>query len=172
MPRTKKQGIIFGVLMSFLMAYGMEFYNIAIKMEFNLTPGLGYSSISYEVFVATLKEAVFMCVIVFIVSNLVGNKAGAKFMEKRCDVTKDNPYFCQMVRQIGTCMVMCPTMSLIAAIIFQIILGGMPLTQLPAIWVGTVMKNFPMAFFWSMFFVSPFVHWIFDKYNKKQADSN
>lgn len=96
MPRTKKQGIIFGVLMSFLMAYGMEFYNIAIKMGFNLTPGLGYSSISYEVFVATLKEAVFMCVIVFIVfivSNLVGNKAGAKFMEKHCDVTKDNPYF-------------------------------------------------------------------------------
>ena len=169
MPRTKKQGIIFGVLMSFLMAYGMEVYNISIRMGFNLTEGLGYSSISYEVFLEALKEAVFMGTIVFIVSNLVGNKVGAAVMNKYCDVTKDNPYFCRIMRQAGTILVMCPLMSLIASVIFQIILGGHPIAQLPAIWIGTVMKNFPMAFFWNMFMVAPFVHWIFEKYNKKKS---
>ena len=153
MPRTKKQGIVFGVLMSLLMAYGMEVYNISIRMGYNLTEGLGYSSISYGVFAEAAKESVFMGIIVFIVSNLIGNKVGAKVMNKYCDVNKDNPYFCRIMRQAGTILVMCPLMSLIASIIFQIILGKQPIIQLPTIWIGTVMKNFPMAFFWNMFAV-------------------
>lgn len=77
MPKTKTQRIVFGILMSFFMAYGMEVYNIAIRMGYNLTVGQGFSSITYPVFLEALKEAVGMSVIVFIVSNLVGNRAGA-----------------------------------------------------------------------------------------------
>ena len=73
MPETKLQKIIFGLLMSYSMAFGMEIYNIAIKM--------GYS--------------------------------------------------------------------------------GQPVSQLPAIWTGTVFKNFPMAFFWNMFAAAPFTRWAF-----------
>ena len=80
MPKTKTQRIVFGILMSFFMAYGMEVYNIAIRMGYNLTVGQGFSSITYPVFLEALKEAVGMSVIVFIVSNLVGNRAGAAFM--------------------------------------------------------------------------------------------
>ena len=39
MPKTKTQRIVFGILMSFFMAYGMEVYNIAIRMGYNLTVG-------------------------------------------------------------------------------------------------------------------------------------
>ena len=31
MPKTKLQGILFGLMMSVSMAYGMEVYNIALK---------------------------------------------------------------------------------------------------------------------------------------------
>lgn len=31
MPKDRKQGMVFGVIMSYAMAYGMEIYNIAIK---------------------------------------------------------------------------------------------------------------------------------------------
>lgn len=165
MPKTKTQGIVFGILMSFFMAYGMEVYNTSIRMGFNLAKGLGFSSISYTVFWEALKEAVFMTVIVYIVSNLIGNRAGAAFMKRHCDHEKDNPYFCRLMRQAGTVQVMCPLMSLIASLLFQIILGGMALTRLPAIWVGTLIKNFPMAFFWNMFAAAPLVHLIFDKWN-------
>lgn len=144
------------------MAYGMEVYNIAIRMGYNLTVGQGFSSITYPVFLEALKEAVGMSVIVFIVSNLVGNRAGAAFMAKYCAPDKDNPYFCRVMRQAGTILVMCPLMSLIASILFQIILGGQPLFRLPAIWIGTAMKNFPMAFFWNMFVAAPLIHWIFE----------
>lgn len=65
------------------------------------------------------------------------------------------------MRQAGTVAVMCPTMSLVATILFYGILGGTPVFQLPAVWVGTVLKNFPMAFFWNMFAASPFTRWAF-----------
>ena len=31
MPKTKGQGLVFGILMSVIMAYGMEVYNVALK---------------------------------------------------------------------------------------------------------------------------------------------
>ena len=52
---------------------------------------------------------------------------------------------------LATVAVMCPTMSLVASVLFNIVPGSAPLTQLPAVWAGTVLKNFPMAFFWNMF---------------------
>lgn len=160
MPKTKFQGVIFGLLMSYSMAYGMEIYNMAIKMGFNLQVG-GFSTMTNIVFWEAFKEALYMGIFVFIFSNLWGNRIGAWFMAKHCDVKKDNPYFCQLMRQAGTVAVMCPTMSMVAAILFNVILAGESPVQLPAIWVGTFLKNFPMAFFWNMFAAAPFTRWFF-----------
>lgn len=162
MPKTKAQGIIFGLIMSYAMAYGMEVYNVAIKMGFNIKLG-GFSTMTNEVFLGALLEALYMGVFVFIFSNLWGNRMGASFMKRHCNPETDNPYFCQLMRQAGTVAIMCPTMSLVAAILFNVILAGQPIVQLPAIWVGTFLKNFPMAFFWNMFAAAPFTRWIFGK---------
>ncbi|MGN0256077.1 MAG: hypothetical protein ACI4D6_08900 [Chordicoccus sp.] len=169
MPRTKAQGQIFGLIMSYAMAIGMEVYNIAIKMGYNLNVG-GFSTMTLRVFPAALKEAAYMGIFVFITSNLWGNRIGAHFMEKYTDPKKDNPYFCRIMRQAGTVAIMCPTMSLIASILFNVIMAGQPVWELPAIWVGTLLKNFPMAFFWNMFAAAPFTHWLFDLlFAKKNA---
>ena len=160
MPKNKKQGIVFGIIMSYAMAIGMEIYNIAVKMAFNLNIG-GFSTMTNEVFPAALLEASYMGVFVFIFSSLYGNRVGAAFAAKVSDPKRDNPYFCQIMRQAGTISVMCPTMSMVASILFNVIMAHQPVSQLPAIWVGTVLKNFPMAFFWNMFAAAPFTHWFF-----------
>lgn len=162
MPKNKTQGIIFGIIMSFAMAYGMEVYNIAIKEGVNLAAG-GFSNMTNLIFWEALKEAAYMGVIVFLFSNLWGNRLGAAFAARHCDPQKDNPYICRLLRQAGTVAVMCPTMSLAASILFNVILGGAPVWQLPAVWVETLMKNFPMAFFWNMFAAAPFAHWVSGK---------
>lgn len=146
--------------MSYTMAYGMEVYNIALKMGFQAIPG-GLSNMTNQVFFDAFIEALYMGIVVFLFSNLWGNRLGAKFMNKYCDPQKDNPYFCRIMRQAGTVAIMCPTMSLVASILFNIILAKGSLTLLPAIWVGILIKNFPMAFFWNMFVAAPLVHWIF-----------
>lgn len=102
-----------------------------------------------------------MGLFVFLFSNLYGNRFGAAFAAKVTNPERDNLYFCQLMRQAGTIAVMCPTMSMVASILFNVILATQPVTQLPAIWVGTVFKNFPMAFFWNMFAAAPFTRWRF-----------
>ena len=50
MPQTKTQGAVFGLLMSYFMALGMEFANVAHKL----------GAMSNAVFLPALKETAFM----------------------------------------------------------------------------------------------------------------
>lgn len=160
MPKTKFQGVVFGLLMSYIMAFGMEVYNTAVKMGFNLNTG-SFSTMTDIVFWEAFKETLYMGAIVFVLSSLFGNKIGAKFADKYCNPENDNPYFCRIMRQAGTVAIMCPSMSLVASILFSVILGGQSWVNLPAIWVGTVIKNFPVAFFWNMFAATGLTRLIF-----------
>lgn len=134
MPNAKAQGTVFKTLVSFFMAYGMEVYNIAIRMGYNLTVELGFSSITYPVFLKALKEAMGMSgmsVIIFIVSNLVGNRAGPPLWQGTVPPVRINPYFCHIMRQAGAILVMCSMMSLIVPILSQIILDKNGHKKLP-----------------------------------------
>ena len=111
MPKNKTQGIIFGIIMSYSMAVGMEIYNNAIQQGVHLQPG-GFTNLTYGIVGKALVEALFMGLIVIIVSELWGNRLGARFAAKVSDPQRDNPYFCRLMRQAGTVPVMCPTMSL------------------------------------------------------------
>ena len=64
MPKTKVQKIVFGLLMSYTMAIGMEIYNIAYKQGVHLEAG-GFSSMMNGVFPAALAEAGYMGLLVF-----------------------------------------------------------------------------------------------------------
>ena len=59
MPKNKAQGIIFGLIMSYSMAIGMEIYNNAIQQGVHLQPG-GFTNLTYAVVGKALAEAAFM----------------------------------------------------------------------------------------------------------------
>lgn len=159
MPKTTVQQIIFGLLMSYFMAIGMEIYNTAINSGATQLAG-GFSALSYEVILDALKETSYMGIIVFIISELFGNRIGAGFM-MRHTAQDDPPYFRQLMRQAGTVAFMCPAMSLAASILFNVIFAQRSFIGLPVIWIGTVLKNFPMAFFWNMFAAAPLTRMVF-----------
>mgnify|MGYP000772462705 FL=1 len=52
-------------------------------------------------------------------------------------------------------------MSLVAAILFSVIIGGGSVTQLSAYWLATVLKNFPMALLWNLFAAGPITRFLF-----------
>ena len=56
MLKTKGQGLVFGILMSVTMAYGLEVYNVALKSGVLLGAG-GLSDMRNTVFLDALKEA-------------------------------------------------------------------------------------------------------------------
>lgn len=160
MPKTRGQGIIFGIIMSMTMAYGMEVYNVAIKIGYHLQPG-GFSNMTNQVFLDALIEAAYMWIFVFIFSNAWGNRIGHGLANRIIRPEKDNPFFITLMISGCTVFIMCPTMSLVAAILFNVILAGAPVSQLPAIWVGTVLKNFPMALIWNLFAAGPLTRLLF-----------
>jgi hypothetical protein len=174
MQKNRKQGVVFGILMSFFMALGMEIYNAAFSLGVQTQTG-GLSNMTWDVLKVALSEVWYMAVIVYLFSALWGNRIGAAFAAKHCDPEKDNPYYCRLLRQAGTVAVMCPSMSLAASLLFNVLRSGMPVTQLPMIWIGTLIKNFPMAFFWNMFGAAPLTHlvfgWIFPDKEKRMSQN-
>ncbi|MCH4083432.1 MAG: hypothetical protein LKF00_03580 [Olsenella sp.] len=163
MPKNRAQGIIFGILMSVTMAYGMEVYNVAWKMGIPTMPG-GFSNMTNVVFWDVLLEAAYMWLFVFLFSNLWGTRGGAALAEKIVDPERDSAFVQGTARSCCTVLIMCPTMSLVASILFNVVLGGMPVAQLPAIWVGTLIKNFPMALLWNLFAAGPVSRLVFAKF--------
>ena len=108
MPQTKTQGAVFGLLMSYFMALGMEVANIAHKL----------GAMSNAVFLPALKETAFMGAIVFVVSMLYGSRAGQHIAHKFVRPGRDNPLLVTLGVSGCTVMVMCPSMSLIATALF------------------------------------------------------
>ena len=154
MPKTKFQGVIFGIIMSMTMAYGMEVYNVAIKMGCNTMAG-GFSSMTNQVFLDALIEAAYMWIFVFLFSNLWGNKIGHRLAERIIRPGTDNPFFITVIISCCTVFIMCPTMSMVAAILFNLILAHAPISQLPAIWAHFDQEIFPMALLWNLFAAGP-----------------
>lgn len=148
--------------MSVTMAYGMEVYNVAWKEGFPTLAG-GFSNMTNGVFWDALLEASYMWVFVFVFSSLWGNRLGARLSEGLVDPSRDNALLCTLARSGCTVLVMCPTMSLVASILFNVVLGGAPAAELPAIWVGTVIKNFPMALLWNIFAAGPISRGVFSR---------
>ncbi len=155
MPQTKGQGMVFGGLMSVFMAYGMELYNVAAKV----------GGMENRVFWLALKEAAFMCVFVFVLSQLFGNRVGRALALRHVTPGKDHPFFVTLMISSCTVMVMCPTMSLVGTVIFT----GVD-SQLIANWADTIRRNFPMALLWQLFAAGPATRWCFRKLFKKQLE--
>lgn len=153
MPQTKFQKFIFSLLMSYIMAYGIELANVARKL----------GGMSNAVFLPALVEASYMGAIVFLVSNLYGNRLGRAIAFRCVTPGRDAPILVTLMISSCTVMMMCPSMSLIATILFIGVDG-----QFLANWFATVYHNFAMALLWQLFFAGPVVRLLFRIIFRKQ----
>ena len=71
------------------------------------------------------------------------------------DPERDSSFFRSCVVIACTTLVMCPSMSLFASVLFNVVLAGRPFVELPIIWLGTVFKSFQVALLWNLFVASP-----------------
>lgn len=143
MPKNKFQEVIFTAIMATVMVYGMIVYNVALNMGFVRT----------ETFFIALHELPIMMPIAFILEFFVVSKLAAMlaFKVMRPD---DRPQFITYAISICICCIMCPTMSLIATILFKE-------TKDFGTFIQTWAMNFPMALLYQLFYCGPFVRFIF-----------
>ena len=145
MPKTTGQKILFGLLMSFFMVLAMELYNTGLRMG-----GLTNAGI-----LIALRELLWMFPLCFVTSCFVGDLLAARLVS-RLRLPKEWPVCNILARSSLTVCVMCPAMSLWATALFH-----RPGIEFVPVWLQTVVCNFPMAFFWQIFFCGPLVRRIF-----------
>ena len=157
MPKTTGQKILFGLLMSFFMVLAMELYNTGLRMGGITNAGIPIA----------LRELLWMFPLCFVTSCFVGDPLAARLVA-RIQLPKEWPICGILARSSLTVCVMCPAMSLWATVLFSgfsaeflsVWLHRPGIESIP-VWLQTVVCNFPMAFFWQIFFCGPLVRKIF-----------
>lgn len=146
MPKTKFQEFIYGVLMTFFMVLAMELYNTGMRM----------GGLTNDALPLALHEMTFMFPICFVMGFCFIDRLAPKIAFRMATPGVDNPLFVILVRASVTVAFMCPIMSFWATLIFK-----QPGIEFIPVWLQTVACNFPMAFFWQIFYCGPMVRWLF-----------
>lgn len=151
MPKTLVQRIVFTIIMATLMVYGMIVYNVALNT----------GGVSNQTFLLALHELPIMLPIAFVLEFFVVEKLAARLAFSFMRPT-DRPQFITYAMSMMIVCIMCPVMSLIATLLFKEPSFGT--------WVHTFGCNFPMAFFWQLFYCGPLTRLIFRTLFKKQLE--
>ena len=138
MPRTKREGIFYGVVMAFTMSIFMNLLNTFL-----------HAGVSTQSLGRALILQLVICAIVMIVEGLLVSNLAQKAM-KRFVRAKDSTEAHALARTV--CMVtgMSLAMSLIG-----LVLAGTPLAELPLRFASAWPMNFCAAFWWQILVADP-----------------
>ena len=146
MPKTKFQEVVFTIMMVFVMVYAMICYNISLNI----------GGMANHVFLDAFHELVIMGPVAFILDFFLYGSLSKKLAFRIVNPAEDKPIKIILAISSITVCLMCPSMSLVATLLFKN--AG---TEFIAVWLQTTALNFPMAFFWQIFFAGPLVRKIF-----------
>lgn len=146
MPKTKFQEVVFTIMMVFVMVYAMICYNIALNI----------GGMANYVFLDAFHELVIMGPVAFILDFFLYGSLSKELAFRIVNPAEDKPIMIILAISSITVCLMCPSMSLVATLLFK-----NPGKEVIAIWLQTTALNFPMAFFWQIFFAGPLVRKIF-----------
>lgn len=149
MPKTKFQNIVFTIIMAVIMVYGMIVYNVALNT----------GGVTNQTFILALHELYIMAPIAFVLEFFIVEKLATKLAFTFMRPT-DRPQFITYAISTMIVCIMCPTMSLIATLLFKAPSLGA--------WVQTFGMNMPMALIWQLLFFGPLVRLIFRTLFHKQ----
>lgn len=132
--------------MVFVMVYAMICYNISLNID----------GMANHVFLDAFHELVIMGPVAFILDFFLYGSLSKKLAFRIVNLAEDKPIMIILAISSITVCLMCPSMSLVATLLFK-----NPGKEVIAIWLQTTALNFPMAFFWQIFFAGPLVRKIF-----------
>lgn len=146
MPKTRFQNVIFTAIMAFVMVYAMICYNIALNI----------GGMSNQVFAMAFGELKIMWPVAFVIELFIVDKLAHILAMRIVTPGVDKPLFIILAISSMIVCIMCPAMSFIATILFK----DTAESGFVGVWFQTIVMNFPMAFFWQIFYAGPLVRLI------------
>lgn len=153
MPKNKFQETIFTLMMVIVMVYAMICYNIALNT----------GSFTEHIFLDAFHELIIMGPIAFILDFFLVGRIATKTALKIAEPQKNGTFSLILAISAVSVAWMCPLMSLAATILFK-----SPGKHIVSVWLQTTLFNFPVAFFWQIFYAGPFVRFLFRHIFKEQ----
>ncbi len=110
-------------------------------------------------------------VLAYTLETVMGSPCSFRLACRVFDPKTTHPVLFETAVICATVGLMCPSMSLLAAILYYPYFQGFHLLTLLANWLKLVCFNFPFAFFTQLFFIQPLVRTLFKacKQNRTQA---
>ena len=149
MPKTKFQNAVFTIIMALIMVYGMIVYNVALNT----------GGVTNATFVMALHELPIMMPIAAVLEFFVVEKLATKLAFTVVRPT-DRPQVITYAISTMIVCIMCPTMSLIATLLFK--------TPSFGTWIQTWGMNMPVALIWQLLYCGPLSRLIFRTLFRKQ----
>ena len=149
MPKTKFQNAVFTIIMALIMVYGMIVYNVALNT----------GGVTNATFVMALHELPIMMPIAAVLEFFVVEKLATKLAFTVVRPT-DRPQIITYAISTMIVCIMCPTMSLIATLLFK--------TPSFGTWIQTWGMNMPVALIWQLLYCGPLSRLIFRTLFRKQ----
>lgn len=156
MPTTKFQRVIFALITVVITVHLFVFYNLAIEM----------GGMSNQVFIASRKVIVIEFVFAFLLEIFIASPLSERLAFRVVNPREDKSYVVTTAIICATVGLMCPMMSFVATILYN----GFT-TEFLAQWMQKIVINFPFAFFSQLFFIQPFVRFLFNTIFKEQLKS-
>ncbi|MGN0179513.1 MAG: hypothetical protein ACI4DY_08750 [Monoglobaceae bacterium] len=100
-------------------------------------------------------------VLAYSLEVFMGSPCSFKLASKVFDVKTTHPVLFETAIICATVGLMCPAMSLLAALMYYPYYAGFNIVTLLANWVKLVCFNFPFAFFTQLFFIQPLIRTLF-----------
>lgn len=172
MPRNQFQRMIFALITVVITVHAYVFYSLYVV---NGTTLMGLNGTTSVIAAINKQGGVYMfgtylpiwtVVLVefcfaYCLEVVMGSPCSFKLACRVFDPRKNHPMIFESAIICATVGLMCPAMSLIAAIIYYPYYQGFHIIPLFANWLKLVCYNFPFAFFTQLFFIQPFVRTIF-----------
>ena len=172
MPRNQFQRTIFALMTVLVTVHAYVFYSLYVLHGDTLMEVTGTRSVlaaiqaqggvymfgtMLPIWALVLIEFAFA----FFLETIMGSPCSFKLACNVFDPKETHPALFESAIICSTVGLMCPAMSLIAAVIYYPFYEGFHLLTLLANWLELMCYNFPFAFFTQLFFIQPFVRTVF-----------
>ncbi|MBQ9679672.1 MAG: hypothetical protein IJV48_03190 [Ruminococcus sp.] len=174
MPRNQFQRMVFAFLTVVITVHAYVFYSLYVVNGDLLMELTGADSVLHAinaqggVYIFGSMLPIWAVVLIefcfaYSLECLAGSPLSFRMASKMFDPRKNHPMIFETVIISCTVLIMCPSMSFIAAWLYYPYYAGFNLLTLLANWLKLICFNFPFAFFSQVFFIQPIVRWLFRK---------
>lgn len=172
MPKNQFQRSIFALITVIITVHAYVFYSLYVVNGNTLMTVTGESSVLAAVEamggvymfgshlpIWAVIAGEFLCA--YTLEIFMGSPLSFRLASKVFDPAHTHPVLFETAIICATVGLMCPAMSLLAAVFYYPYYAGFHVATLLANWLKLVCLNFPFAFFTQLFFIQPLVRTVF-----------